>query len=99
MENYDSPEPMNLGSGREITIKDLTQLVARLSRFDGEIVWDSSKPDGQPRRCLDVSRAWNSIGFRARTALEDGLKQTIEWYEANAEAAASGGRTFETVGS
>ena len=99
MERYDSPEPMNLGSGREIPIKDLTHLVARLSRFDGEIVWDSSKPDGQPRRCLDVTRAWNAIGFRARTALEDGLRQTIEWYEANAEAAASGGRTFETVGS
>ena len=99
MERYDSPEPMNLGSGREITIKELTQLVARLSRFDGEIVWDSSKPDGQPRRCLDVSRAWNAIGFRARTALEDGLQRTIGWYEANAEAAASGGRTFETVAS
>ena len=97
MENYDSPEPMNLGSGREITIRELTQLVARLSRFDGEIVWDSSKPDGQPRRCLDVSRAWNAIGFRARTTLEDGLRRTIEWYEANAEAAASAGRTFETV--
>ena len=98
MENYDSPEPMNLGSGREITIKDLTQLVARLARFDGEIVWDSSKPDGQPRRCLDVSRAWNAIGFRARTTLEEGLRKTIEWYEANAETAAAG-RTFETVGS
>jgi GDP-L-fucose synthase len=98
MENYDSPEPMNLGSGREITIKDLTQLVARLARFDGEIVWDSSKPDGQPRRCLDVSRAWNAIGFRAKTPLEEGLKKTIEWYETNAEAAATGGRTFETVG-
>ena len=57
MEKYDSPEPMNLGSGREITIKDLTQLVARLARFEGEIVWDATKPDGQPRRCLDVSRA------------------------------------------
>ena len=98
MENYDSPEPMNLGSGREITIKDLTQLVARLARFDGEIVWDSTKPDGQPRRCLDVSRAWNAIGFRARTTLEEGLRKTIEWYEANAETAAAG-RTFETVAS
>ena len=98
MENYDSPEPMNLGSGREITIKDLTQLVARLARFDGEIVWDSTKPDGQPRRCLDVSRAWNAIGFRARTTLEEGLRKTIDWYEANAETAAAG-RTFETVSS
>jgi GDP-L-fucose synthase len=98
MENYDSPEPMNLGSGREITIRDLTQLVARLARFDGEIVWDPTKPDGQPRRCLDVSRAWNAIGFRARTSLEEGLRKTIEWYEANSEAAAAGGRTFEAVG-
>jgi GDP-L-fucose synthase len=86
MERYDSPEPMNLGSGREITIKDLTQLVAKLSRFEGEIVWDASKPDGQPRRCLDVSRAWNAIGFRARTTLEDGLRKTIEWFEAHLDA-------------
>jgi GDP-L-fucose synthase len=98
MENYDSPEPMNLGSGREITIRDLTNLVSRLARFDGEIVWDATRPDGQPRRCLDVSRAWNAIGFRARTTLEEGLQKTIDWYEANAEAAAAG-RTFETVGS
>jgi len=81
MERYDSPEPMNLGSGREITIRDLTVLVAQLARFEGEIVWDSTKPDGQPRRCLDVSRAFNAIGFRARTALEDGLRKTVEWYE------------------
>jgi hypothetical protein len=60
MERYDSPEPMNLGSGREITIRDLTQLVGQLSRFEGEIVWDATKPDGQPRRCLDVSRAFNA---------------------------------------
>jgi GDP-L-fucose synthase len=81
MERYDSPEPMNLGSGREITIRDLTVLVAQLARFEGEIVWDGSKPDGQPRRCLDVSRAFNALGFRARTPLEDGLRKTVEWYE------------------
>jgi len=85
MERYDSPEPMNLGSGREITIRDLTVLVAQPARFEGEIVWDSTKPDGQPRRCLDVSRAFNAIGFRARTALEDGLRKTVEWYLANGE--------------
>ena len=95
MEKYDSPEPMNLGSGREITIKDLTQLVARLSRFEGEIVWDASKPDGQPRRCLDVSRAWNALGFRARTSLEDGLRKTIEWFESNSGAIPE--RSFEPV--
>ena len=70
MERYDSPEPMNLGSGREITIRQLTELVAKLARFEGEIEWDSTKPDGQPRRCLDVSRATQSIGFTATTSLE-----------------------------
>jgi GDP-L-fucose synthase len=83
LENYNSPEPMNLGSGREITIKDLTELVARLSRFDGQIVWDPTKPDGQPRRCLDVSRARQAIGFSAQTSLEDGLGKTIAWFESH----------------
>jgi GDP-L-fucose synthase len=81
MEKYESPEPMNLGSGREITIKDLTNLVAKLCRFEGRIVWDPSKPDGQPRRCLDVTRAREQVDFVAGTRLEDGLKKTIEWYE------------------
>ena len=81
MEQYDSPEPMNLGSGREITIRDLTHLVARLSGFEGEVVWDASKPDGQPRRCLDVSGARAAIGFTAATSLEAGLRKTIEWYQ------------------
>ncbi len=81
LEKYDSPEPMNLGSGREITIKDLTELVAKLSRFEGQIIWDPTKPDGQPRRCLDVSRAKESIGFTAKTSLEAGLKKTIDWFE------------------
>src|SRR5947207_1443829 len=79
MEKYESPEPMNLGSGREITIRDLTDLVARLCGFEGRIVWDPTKPDGQPRRCLDVSRAKREIGFVAGTKLEDGLRKTIEW--------------------
>jgi GDP-L-fucose synthase len=81
MERYESPEPMNLGSGREITIKDLTTLVAGLVGFQGEIAWDTSKPDGQPRRCLDVTRAKKELGFVAGTKLEDGLRKTIEWYE------------------
>ena len=81
MEKYESPEPMNLGSGREISIRDLTTLVARLCRFEGKIVWDPSKPDGQPRRCLDVSRAKREIGFTAGTSLEEGLRKTIAWYE------------------
>jgi GDP-L-fucose synthase len=81
LEKYDSPEPMNLGSGREISIKDLTHLVADLANFKGEIVWDTSKPDGQPRRCLDVTRARETIGFVAGTTLETGLARTIEWFE------------------
>jgi GDP-L-fucose synthase len=84
MERYQSPEPMNLGSGREITIKDLTTLVAQLCGFRGRIVWDPSKPDGQPRRCLDVSSAKQEIGFTAGTSLEEGLARTIEWYEGHA---------------
>ena len=81
MEKYESFEPMNLGSGREISIRDLTHLVAKLARFDGEIIWDPTKPDGQPRRCLDVTRAREEIGFTAGTSLEEGLKKTIAWYE------------------
>ncbi|MGD1277830.1 MAG: GDP-L-fucose synthase [Tepidisphaeraceae bacterium] len=80
---YDAPEPVNLGSGREISIKDLTELIARLSRFEGRIVWDPSKPDGQPRRCLDVSRARDAFGFSAQTSLEDGLAKTIAWFESH----------------
>ncbi len=84
MEQYESPEPMNLGSGREITVKQLTELVARLARFEGKIEWDATKPDGQPRRCLDVQRARQAIGFEAATSLEAGLAQTIAWYEQHA---------------
>jgi GDP-L-fucose synthase len=83
LEKYDSPEPMNLGSGREIAIKDLTELIARLSRFEGRIVWDPSKPDGQPRRCLDITRAQREIDFTAKTSLEEGLKTTIAWFESH----------------
>jgi GDP-L-fucose synthase len=87
MERYDSPEPMNLGSGREISIKDLTELVARVSGFTGKIIWDPTKPDGQPRRCLDVTQAQRALGFTAGTSLEDGLGKTIRWYEQNREKA------------
>jgi GDP-L-fucose synthase len=81
LQKYDSSEPVNLGSGREITIKNLTELIARLAKFGGETVWDASKPDGQPRRCLDVSRAKEAFGFSARTSLEEGLAKTIAWFE------------------
>ena len=81
-ERYDDPEPVNLGSGFEISIKDLVELIAELTGFDGEIEWDTTKPDGQPRRCLDVSRAERSFGFRARTDFREGLRRTIAWYRA-----------------
>jgi len=79
-ERYDKPDPVNLGAGFEITIRDLATLIADLTGFTGEIVWDTTKPDGQPRRCLDVSRAEREFGFRAKTSFEDGLKATVEWY-------------------
>jgi GDP-L-fucose synthase len=82
-EKYDGPEPVNLGAGFEIKIKDLVELIAKLMNFRGEVVWDKTKPDGQPRRMLDVSRAERLFGFRAKTKFEDGLKKTIEWYLAN----------------
>jgi GDP-L-fucose synthase len=79
-EKYDKPEPVNLGAGFEITIKELVQLICELTGFDGKIEWDSSKPDGQPRRCLDTTRAKKEFGFVARTDFREGLKRTIEWY-------------------
>jgi GDP-L-fucose synthase len=77
---YDSPEPVNLGSGREISIRELAESIAALSGFQGRLIWDPSKPDGQPRRCLDTSRARIEFGFSAGTTLEEGLRATIEWY-------------------
>ncbi len=80
-ERYDSIEPMNIGSGSEISIRDLVTMIAELSGFKGRIEWDASKPDGQPRRCLDTSRANSELGWQARTPLAEGLRRTIEWYE------------------
>jgi GDP-L-fucose synthase len=82
-ERYDGSEPVNLGSGNEISIKGLATLIARLTGFQGELVWDASKPNGQPRRALDVSRAEQFFGFRAQTPFEEGLRKTIEWYREN----------------
>ena len=81
-EKYNGRDPINLGSGREISIRDLVTLIAKETGFEGQIVWDASKPDGQPRRFLDVSRAIELLGFRARTDFVDGLRRTIEWYRA-----------------
>jgi GDP-L-fucose synthase len=81
-EHYDGSEPVNIGAGSEISIKELVGLIAELTGFRGEIEWDTSKPSGQPRRCLDTSRAHEYFGFQAKTELRDGLSKTIEWYRA-----------------
>lgn len=84
MEKYDSPEPVNIGCGSEISIRDLAREIAVLTGFRGQITWDPSKPNGQPRRCLDVTRAERAFGFRAEIPLEEGLKRTIAWYREQA---------------
>lgn len=81
--DYDDAEPVNLGTGNEITIAELLEMIARLTNFHGEIRWQSDKPDGQPRRRLDVSRAFEKFGFRAQMPLAEGLRKTVEWYETN----------------
>lgn len=82
-EKYDGSEPVNLGSGYEISIKNLAQLIADLTGFKGKLIWDSSKPNGQPRRALDVNRARDKFGFQAKMNFEEGLKNTIDWFRAN----------------
>jgi GDP-L-fucose synthase len=82
--SYDESEPVNIGTGNEIRIADLVNLIASLTGFAGEIRWQADKPDGQPRRSLDVSRAYEKFGFKAHTPFEVGLKQTVEWYESTA---------------
>lgn len=87
-ERYDGDEPVNIGSGSEISIRDLVGLLCRLTGFRGNVRWDATKPDGQPRRCLDVTRARRLFGFQASTSFEDGLRKTLEWYEAHRSRAA-----------
>ncbi len=82
-ERYSGQAPVNLGAGFEISIADLATLIAKVTRYTGRLVWDASRPDGQPRRCLDVSRAEKEFGFRATTPFEEGLRETIAWYEAS----------------
>lgn len=86
-ERFDKPEPMNIGAGREIAIKELAETICRVAGFEGRIEWDATKPDGQPRRCLDTQMAEREMGFLAETPFEEGLRRTIEWYVANKEAA------------
>jgi GDP-L-fucose synthase len=80
-EEYNKPDPVNLGTGKEIRIDQLVSLIAKLTGFEGKIIWQSSKPDGQPKRCLDTSRAKKEFNFEAKTDLTAGLKKTIEWYK------------------
>ncbi len=80
-EGYDDPEPVNIGAGFEITIRELVLLIKELTGYKGEIRWDTTKPDGQPRRRLDVSRARERVGFEAQTSFREGLRDTIRWYE------------------
>lgn len=82
-EKYNKSEPVNIGAGFEISIKELVDLMVELIGFKGKILWDTTKPDGQPRRCLDVSRAEKEFGFRAKIEFEEGLNKTIEWYKEN----------------
>lgn len=88
-ERYDGPAPVNLGAHREITIRELATLIAELTGFTGELRWDPTKPDGQPRRCLDTTRAWELFGFRATTGFYEGLRHTIRWYLDAADPAQS----------
>ncbi len=86
-ERYDGAEPVNLGSGREVPIQELAQIIKQLTSYEGDIAWDPTKPDGQPRRLVDTTRAKELFGFEARTSLEEGLRATIDWYLSNREAA------------
>lgn len=82
-EHYNDPDPVNLGAGFEISIRDLARKIATLLGYEGRLHWDASRPNGQPRRMLDVSRAQARFGFTARVSFDDGLANTIAWYEAN----------------
>jgi GDP-L-fucose synthase len=86
-ERYDGPEPVNIGTGSEISIRELAELIAELTGYEGELVWDTSKPNGQPRRRLDISRAERLFGFRAKTSLREGLERTVAWYQESARRA------------
>jgi GDP-L-fucose synthase len=88
-ESYDGPEPVNLGTGVETSIRDTVAVVADAVGFDGEIHWDTSMPNGQPRRSLDASRAAELFGFEARVPLEEGIRRTVSWYREHRQAPAS----------
>jgi GDP-L-fucose synthase len=79
-ELYDGDRPVNIGSGTEIVLRDLVEKIKEATGYEGSVVYDATKPDGQPRRCLDTTRAMESFGFKAKTSLTDGLRKTVEWY-------------------
>ena len=83
-QKYNDPDPVNLGTGYEITIRDLVELICELMEFKGEIVWETNQPNGQPRRCLDTERAKQAFGFTAQVEFKEGLKNTIDWYRRHA---------------
>ena len=87
-ERYDKPEPVNLGASFEISIRDLVRVIAETTRFSGRITWDPTKPNGQPRRKLDTSRAEREFGFKARVDFREGLQRTVAWYDAQRKAMA-----------
>jgi len=82
-ENYSKPDPVNLGTGIEVPIRELAERIGSATGFEGKFVWDATRPNGQQRRCLDVSRAMKEFGFQAKTSFEDGLRHTVEWFLAN----------------
>jgi GDP-L-fucose synthase len=84
-QKYDAPDPVNLGTHHEISIKDLVELICELMGFEGEITWETDKPNGQPRRCLDAQRALKAFGFKAEVDLKQGLQETINWYQTNVQ--------------
>ena len=90
-EIYDKPEPINLGTSQEVSIRDLVATIAHLTKFEGRVTWDATYPDGQPRRKLDVERARQELGFVATIGPDEGLKQTVEWYEASRRNSADSG--------
>ncbi|GAC1668923.1 MAG: GDP-L-fucose synthase [Candidatus Acidiferrum sp.] len=96
-EKYSKPEPVNLGSGKEIAVRALLEEIRRLTGFAGAIRWNASKPDGQPRRCLDTSRALAEFGWRASTPLDEGLKKTIEWFASSCDATSTGTASLKTT--
>jgi nucleoside-diphosphate-sugar epimerase len=87
MERYDKPDPVNLGSSEEISIRDLTSRIQEMIGFEGDVEWDATKPDGQPRRKLDTDRARDEFGFVAATPFDVGLRNTVDWFEANRDLA------------